>query len=153
MRRERYLARSPILRFGKGMAQHSSWRTLLGTGLIYGLGAFLWGFVFGVLRQTVLIPQFGEQLGFWLEFPLVTIAVCILGISLVRKRGLSRGAALAVGGIGVALLLLIESSFAIGVLGQSIAEYLDSFDITKGELFPIGLLLMAIVPMLAARKG
>jgi hypothetical protein len=47
---------------------------------------------------------------------------------------------------GVAVLLLIESGFALGLLRQPLDEYLASFDIRQGALFPIGLAAMALAP-------
>jgi hypothetical protein len=124
---------------------------LISAGLIYGAGAFGVGFLFGAIREFVLIPQFGERAGHLAEFPFVTGGVMALGVwiglQLNPPRNLAR--LLLNGLLGVALLVLIESSFAIGILGVSWADYLSAYDITRGALFPVGLALMAVAPVLS----
>ncbi|MEM5517227.1 hypothetical protein WNY37_09715 [Henriciella sp. AS95] len=53
------------------------------------------------------------------------------------------------GVLGTLILLLIESLFALGIMGMTISQYLTSFDVSNGRLFPIGLLAMALAPLLA----
>lgn len=116
-------------------------------GLLYGLLGFAAGFIFGTLREVVLIPLFGLSLGHWLEFiPLVAVIIWI-GIWITNKWALVEyGEALRAGILGVAVLLVFESILAIFIFGLSIAQYLASFNVLDGELFPIGLLIMAAVP-------
>ena len=120
-------------------------------GLSYGLGAFGIGFLFGVLREFVLIPQLGERAGHLAEFPLVTACVVALGVWLGLRLAAprSRMRLLATGLLGIVLLVLVESSFAIGVLGLRWADHLAAYDLTQGALFPLGLALMAVAPVLS----
>ena len=116
------------------------------TAVEYGVAAFCIGFAFGVLRQLLLIPWFGEPWGHWIEFPLVTGAVCMIGYWLGRGTE-SRTAAMLAGLAGVAILVGIESAFALGLLHQDVATYLASYDVRAGALFPFGLVMMAFAPV------
>ncbi|MEZ5947104.1 hypothetical protein [Hyphomonas sp.] len=116
------------------------------TAIEYGVAAFCIGFAFGTLRQMLLIPLFGEPWGHWIEFPLVTGSVCMVGFWLGRGTE-SRSASIVAGIGGVVLLLMIESAFALGLLRQDLATYLASFDIGRGALFPYGLVMMLLAPI------
>ncbi len=126
------------MREAGGMWQRN-WKSIL----IYGIGAFGIGFVFGALRELVLIPAFGERGGHWAEFPLVTAAICLFGYWLGSRSG---SILTGLGGVGV--LLAIEAVFALGVLRQPLLEFLAGFDVTKGALLPFGLAAMAVAPWL-----
>jgi hypothetical protein len=126
---------------------------LIKAGLGYGAGAFGVGFVFGVLRELVLIPLLGDRIGHLTEFPFVTLGVMALGLWIGQRLEAPRlGRLLGLGILGVGTLLIIESTFAVGILGQSWGEYLSAYDITRGALFPIGLALMALAPLAVSIK-
>ncbi|MDP3458602.1 MAG: hypothetical protein Q8S09_04935 [Hyphomonas sp.] len=119
-------------------------RSLVLWGAAYGALGFAAGFIFGALRELVLIPGLGEQTGRLVEFPMVTLAACAIGIWIGPKAA---APALGVGLIGVAVLIAFESTMALGFAGLSLADYLTHYDITRGSLFPIGLALMALAPL------
>jgi len=121
-----------------------AFRNALLWGLAFGTLSFAAGFAFGALRQLVLIPAFGDRIGHLIEFPMVTLAACAIGIWLGRK---STAPALAIGLIGVAMLIAFESTLALGVMRKPFAEYLAGYDLTRGALFPVGLALMAVSPL------
>jgi hypothetical protein len=121
---------------------------LLGWSALYGALGFAVGFAFGVLRQFVLIPAFGDRMGHLAEFPMVTLAACVIGIWIGGK---SAAPALALGVLGVAVLIVFESTMALGFMRLSLADYLAGYDLTRGALFPVGLLLMALAPALGRR--
>lgn len=126
--------------------RHGNWKLVL----VYGLIAFGIGFVFGALREFVLIPLLGQAGGHWAEFPLVTGAICTVGYRLGRGMGWRPDTWL-VGVGGVAVLLAIEAAFALRVIGQPVDMFLAGFDIRKGALFPFGLAAMATAPRLGWR--
>lgn len=121
---------------------------LLGWSALYGALGFAVGFAFGVLRQLVLIPAFGDRMGHLAEFPMVTLAACVIGIWIGGK---SAAPALALGIFGVAVLIVFESTMALGFMRLSLADYLAGYDLTRGALFPVGLSLMALAPALGRR--
>ena len=126
--------------------RHGSWKL----ALLYGLGGFAIGFVFGALREMLLIPALGQAGGQLAEFPLVTGAICAFGYRLGTGIGWRPDTWL-VGLGGVAVLLAVEAPFALYVMGQPVEVFLASFDILRGALFPYALAAMAVAPRLGWR--
>lgn len=122
--------------------------SLLRWSLAYGLGGFALGFVFGALRELVLIPQLGLTGGRWAEFPLVTLSIAALGVWIGRR---ARPPALAIGLLGVAVLVVAESFLAVVVLRQPIEAYAAQYNVLRGALFPYGLAVMGLAPLLGRR--
>jgi hypothetical protein len=121
---------------------------LLAWSALYGALGFAAGFAFGALRQLVLIPALGEKLGRLAEFPMVTAAACAIGIWTGAR---TTAPALAIGLLGVLVLIAFESTMALGFMRVSLADYLDGYDVTRGSLFPIGLAVMALAPFAGRR--
>jgi fermentation-respiration switch protein FrsA (DUF1100 family) len=116
-------------------------------GIAYGLLCFAAGFAFGALREVLLVPALGRELGYWVEFPLVTMAVIAIAYWLVhRSPDCPAIPWLVAGALGVATLLVLESGLALLVLGVPVQAYLETFDVTRGALFPIGLGVMLVAP-------
>ena len=133
------------------MRSHS---TRIGTfGLSYGLLGFAAGFLFGAFREMVLIPAFGGRAGHLIEFPLILIAITAIALWLVRRQPLPHTwwARHGAGAVGVLVLVASESSFALVVMQVPVATHLDGYDVTKGALFPIGLLWMGLAPSILSR--
>lgn len=122
-------------------------------GDAFGMAAFAIGFLFGALRQTLLIPALGERGGHLAEFPLVTGFVCLLGYWLGRRFMPHRTGAALLGLMGVMTLLVFDMILAFRFMGMSRAEFLSQFDLGRGALFPIGLVLMGASPVLGARRA
>ncbi|MGE3244938.1 MAG: hypothetical protein AB7F96_10965 [Beijerinckiaceae bacterium] len=121
---------------------------LIKTILFYGGIMFLIGFAFGVARELVFIPLAGKRAGHWVEFPMMLAATAWMAqITSSRLREATTGTLLALGMFGTAVMLLIESGFALYVLRLPPKDYLAGFDVTKGELFPWGLAFMALAPL------
>lgn len=123
--------------------------SLLRLGLFYGVAGFVAGFFFGALRELALVPALGETLARRIEFPMVTAAVAIIGCWLTRTRASTRdsGWLLGLGACGVATLVVIESVFALVVLGVPLEAYLRGFNPAAGNLFTLGLAVMALAPV------
>lgn len=124
-------------------------RALLLWTLAYGLGGFALGFLFGAARELLLTPAFGPATAHVIEFPLVTGAIVAFGLWTGRRAS---PPALWIGLGGAALLVALESTMALAVIGMPLKAYLASFDITRGALFPFGLALMAIAPWLSQKR-
>lgn len=114
---------------------------------LYGSLAFGLGFLFGALREMLLKPMLGARAAEVAEFTLVTVLVALLGMRLAQSWSNRVPARLVRGVSGVAVLLAMESTFALAVLGMPLDTYLESFDITEGALFPFGLVVMALAPL------
>ena len=121
---------------------------LIAWSALYGALGFVAGFAFGALRQLVLIPAFGDRMGHLIEFPMITLAACAIGVWVGAR---STPPALAIGVLGVAVLIAFESTMALGFMRVSLADYLVGYDLTRGSLFPVGLALMAAAPLLGRR--
>jgi hypothetical protein len=125
----------------------------LKAGIIYGLLGFAAGFLFGALREMLFIPLFGDRAGHLIEFPLLMVLIFLIAAALIRRREIRSATSAAVVGVtGVAILLAVESTFALAVMGQSTDEYLAGFNVLNGELFPVGLAAMALAPVFFARR-
>jgi hypothetical protein len=124
------------------------WRAIL----IYGTLAFAAGFVFGVVRELLLIPRLGRGAGKSLEFAIMlAITLGLARYATGKLRQPTSGQLIALGIGGMVILLALEAMFALYVMQLPLEKYLTSFDVLKGELFPWGLLAMAIAPLLIRR--
>lgn len=119
-------------------------RSLILWGAAYGALGFAAGFVFGALRELVLIPGMGERTGRLVEFPMVTLAACAIGLWIGMR---TKAHALGIGLIGVAVLIAFESTLALGFAGLSLADYLAHYDVTRGSLLSHRPALMALAPL------
>jgi hypothetical protein len=117
---------------------------LIAWSALYGALGFVAGFAFGALRQLVLIPAFGDRMGHLIEFPMVTLAACAIGLWIGARTS---APALAIGALGVLVLIVFESTMALGLLRVSLTDYLAGYDLMRGSLFPVGLALMALAPL------
>lgn len=124
------------------------WRAIL----IYGTLAFAAGFVFGVIRELLLIPWLGRGTGKLLEFAvMVAITFGLARYATGKIRHPTSGQLIALGIGGMVILLALEAMFTLYVMQLPLEKYLASFNVLKGELFPFGLLAMAIAPLLMHR--
>jgi len=124
--------------------------SVTGAAGIYSSLVWLAGFVFGVVRELVLTPSMGPvwaQLG---EAPFMAIITWLVA-GFVMKR--TRVTPLAIGLLATVFLLIVETAFAVGIRGHSVATYLDAYDITQGTVFPLLIIWFAIAPWVRARAG
>jgi hypothetical protein len=107
--------------------------------------------VHGTLRRLLLEPMVGDLPA--RQISVFTGAVIIFVIAWMFARWLrlpSRPAALAVGGLWVALTLVFE--IVLGrMLGLSWSRIWSDFDLVHGGLMPLGLLAMALTPLAVHR--
>ena len=110
---------------------------------------FAVGFALGITRVLWLTPLLGERTAELMEIPVMTI-VSFLAAGFVVKRFAVPGllAALAVGVIALALLLLLEFSLVLGLRDLTVAEYLATRDPVAGTAYTLSLLLFGLFPLL-----
>lgn len=121
---------------------------LLRAILSYGALAFAAGFVFGVLRELVLIPRLGRSFGKGLEFAIMIAITFALAHTCLKRIGpATNRRLLALGGGGALVLLALEAFFTLYVVRLSLEKYLESFNVLAGELFPWGLAAMICAPI------
>lgn len=108
--------------------------------------------VHGILRTLLLVPLVGD-------FPARQIAVftgslLIFWVAWLTVRWLGangKSQLLLVGLIWVVLTVLFEVALGSWGLGLSWSRIVEDYDLTRGGLLGLGLLFMAVSPLLAAR--
>jgi hypothetical protein len=106
----------------------------------------------GVLRTWFLLPRVGDFVS--RQIGVFTGSLLILAISIAAARwiGASRPAQLlAIGTLWALLMVAFEVAlgrFAFGFPWSRIAE---DFDVANGGLLPLGILVLALAPLVAAR--
>jgi hypothetical protein len=121
--------------------------------LLYGLFAFGLGFLLGTLRVLLIVPALGEAAAVMLELP-VMLAACwwCAGWIVRRYRPLDRGAALAIGLIGFAVLMVGELAVGVSMFGLTPAGWISGFTKPTAQLGLVAQLLAAAMPLLHARR-
>jgi hypothetical protein len=108
--------------------------------------------VHGVLRTALLTPRIGDfaarQAGV-LTGSVLILALAYLTVPLIRA---SRSRELLwVGLLWVALTVLFEAGLGHFVLGISWETFFSDYKIGRGGLMPIGLVILALAPLIAAK--
>jgi hypothetical protein len=107
--------------------------------------------IHGVVRNRFLVPVIGDvgagQIGVLIGSALI-LGIAILTIGWIRPS--SERSLLAVGALWLALTLAFE--FGLGfVLGRPVAAMLADYDLSRGGLLSIGMVVLALSPWIAAR--
>lgn len=105
----------------------------------------------GVLRGLLLVPVVGDlrarQVGVFVG-SLIILVLTYLSVRRIRAVGVAR--LLAVGCFWAVLTVLFEIALGRLVLGMPWGRIAQDYDIPRGGLMPIGLLVMALSPLLTA---
>jgi hypothetical protein len=133
---------------------HSTPGITVRAGASYFALVFGAGFILGSIRIPFLVPRLGERLAELLEAPVMLIVIFFASRHVVRRFALaSAHISLAVGLLGLLLLLAAELLLAVIIQGRPIAEYMMSRDPVSGSVYLISLLLYAVLPWLHVRRG
>jgi len=129
-------------------------KTLLLGSLSYFILVFTAGFVLGVARVLLLVPQIGERYAELLEMPLMLIAIYLAAKFIVyRFPSLpQRSAYLVVGVSALALLLLVEFTVVLGLREISLTTYLTSRDPVSGSAYVASLFVYTLMPFMVAKN-
>ena len=106
----------------------------------------------GAARQLWLIPRIGEPAGRVVS----TLALCGIVVLLtwltVRWIGPdTAGGALRIGVVWLALTLAFEFLVGHYVFRQPWVALLEDYDVTRGRIWPLALLVVLLAPLLTAR--
>lgn len=124
-------------------------------GAAYFALAFAAGFALGTIRVLAVVPRIGERAAELVEAPLM-LAVVVAAARFVVRRfvpGAPAAARLAVGLLGVALLLAVEFTVVLALRGLSPAEYFAGRDPVAGAVYLALLALFAAMPALVERRA
>ena len=124
-------------------------------GAAYFALAFAAGFALGTIRVLAVVPRIGERAAELVEAPLM-LAVVVAAARFVVRRfvpGATAAARLAVGLLGVALLLAVEFTVVLALRGLSPAEYFAGRDPVAGAVYVALLALFAAMPALVERRA
>jgi hypothetical protein len=125
-------------------------RTAAAAGLAYAVIAFAAGFALGVLRVTLIAPQFGEIAAVMFELPIM-LALSWLACRWVIARWhvpATLTARATTGGLALALLLAAEAMLGTLGLGRTLAEHLASYQNLPERLGLAAQVLFGLIPLL-----
>ncbi len=122
-------------------------------GLAYFAVVFGAGFVLGVLRVSLLVPQFGARLAELAEMPVMFIVIVMAARGVTRRFAIptSVAARLGMGVLALGLLIMAELVLAVALQDRSLADYLASRDPISGSVYLAMLVLFAAMPVLVGR--
>ena len=127
---------------------------LLKTGFLYFALVFAAGFVLGTVRVLWLVPRLGERTAELMETPIMLLVIIIAARWVVRRFPAlpALPKRLAMGVIGLVLLIAAEITFVLSLRGLSIAEYVAMRDPVSGSVYLAMLVVFAVMPLLVARR-
>ena len=108
--------------------------------------------IHGILRAILLVPMVGEfrsnQIGVFTG-SLIILAIAYFTIRWIGAQRTSE--LLLIGMIWVLLTVAFEVLFGRFVVGLTWEELLAGYNIAKGGLMPLGLLILLLSPMIASK--
>jgi hypothetical protein len=124
---------------------------MIGRALLVWLLMMVIETIHGVLRNLLLVPLVGDlrarQLGVFIGSALI-LGVAVLLIDWIRPSSISD--LLVIGAMWLALTLSFE--FGLGhALGRPWSALVADYDLTRGGLLSIGMVVLALSPWIAAR--
>jgi hypothetical protein len=107
--------------------------------------------IHGILRTLFLVPLVGDLPARQIGVPIGVLLVFLIAFLFVRWLGANtRLQLVAVGLLWVVLTVLFEIVLGRLVLGLSWDRISEDYDITRGGFMGLGLVIMAVSPLLAA---
>lgn len=106
----------------------------------------------GTVRNLLLVPSLGD---FWAhQISFCTGSLLVLAIAIIFVRSLHAARVSQLLGVGVlwmSLTLAFEIALGRFILGYSWERIAADYNLLQGGLMPIGLVLLAIAPLIAAK--
>jgi hypothetical protein len=123
-------------------------------GVVYFALVFGAGFVLGTIRVLLLVPAGGTRTAELLEMPVMFGVIALAARWVAQHFSVPSGELirLSVGGIALALILLLDFTVVLGVRGLSFTQYVEAFDPVAGTAYFVMLGVFAVMPLLVARK-
>jgi hypothetical protein len=110
-------------------------------------------FTNGIIRVTVLQPRLGEDTARQVATVVGIVLILALSLVFVRRLDLPTGAELlAIGVLWLVLTVIFE--FGMGISsGASWETMLADYDIRRGRLWPVALVVILLAPWLWGKAG
>jgi hypothetical protein len=125
----------------------------LKAGAVYFALVFGAGFLLGALRVLFVAPQLGARTAELIEAPIMLAVTFLAARWTVKRLAVPPGARrLAMGAIGLGLLLVAEFTAVRGLRGLSLREYFATLDPVSGTVYYALLGVFALVPLFVARR-
>jgi len=121
-------------------------------GLIVWLVIIIGETVHGIARTILLEPRVGDLRA--RQIAVFSGAVIILAVTCIFIRWIratSKGQLLAVGALWLFLTIGFEIALGRLVMGASWERLLSDYNLAKGGLLPIGMLILFFAPLIAAK--
>jgi hypothetical protein len=127
---------------------------ILKAGVLYFALVFGAGFVLGLIRILWVVPRFGTRMAELMEAPIMFAVILIAARRIVRRLAVpsTPSRRLGMGCIALGFLLAAEFSLVLWLRGLSIREYLATRDPVSGTIYCLMLGVLAIMPLLVARR-
>jgi hypothetical protein len=127
---------------------------LVKAALVYFSLVFGAGFVLGTIRVLWLVPAVGTRAAELLEMPGMLAVIILSARWVTRHFGVPYTASsrLGMGGMALALILLLDFTAVLWIRGLSFGQYIESFDSVAGTAYLVMLGVLAIMPLLVARR-
>jgi hypothetical protein len=124
-------------------------RQVATAALVYFLVVFAVGFVTGAIRVTAIEPRLGQVWSVALEIPLMLAVSWFVARWIVTRYSITDvGSALAVGVLGVVLLVIAETLLGLA-FGQGFGDQVRAYGTARGGLTLAGQLGYALMPLIA----
>ena len=123
-------------------------------GALYFAAVFAISFLFGIVRQLVLVPRLGEFLSVLFEAPFTLVTSFFMARWIVgRAEAASRARHRIVMGLTAFILLLSTEAFLSRLMrGWTIEQWLGHFATAPGALSLVLFLIFAAMPLILLRK-
>lgn len=127
---------------------------IAGAAVAYWAVVFALGFVLGTVRVLWLVPLVGLLPATAIELPVMLAASWLASGWLVKRFAITTGGeALATGLLAFALLMAAECALAVGMMGQTPAQWLADLRQPHAALGLAGQVIFAFMPWWRARQN
>lgn len=119
-------------------------------GLVYFALVFSAGFVLGPLRVFVLVPRVGTRMAELIEMPIMLAVIVFAARWVTRRFPATRRVSYLGSGLGaLVLLVVVEVTVVLRLMGLTFSEYLTSRDPVAGVVYLLMLIAFGLMPWIA----
>jgi hypothetical protein len=126
---------------------------IVGLGLLYFVLVFGAGLVLGPIRVLFVEPRIGTRAAELIDLAIMAVWIALVARWLVRRFAVPPVARvrLAIGGLAVALSVIVDFTVVLRLRGMTFASYVANFDPVAGSAFWVMQIVFALMPWWLAR--